>query len=54
MQGHNNRCLDANVKTREMYVNTCNDQNPNMKWEFGTYNRTALASFERNGVVEDS
>lgn len=51
-QGHNNRCLDANFATKEVYVNTCDENNPTMKWAFGWHNETALANFKNFGVAE--
>lgn len=49
IQGLNNRCLDCNPKTMELFVNTCDPNNKNMQWEFGTVNRTMLDNYDTTG-----
>ncbi|XP_036335776.1 N-acetylgalactosaminyltransferase 6-like [Rhagoletis pomonella] len=42
---HNNHCLEAEPKSRTIYINRCDSENPYMKWSFGNVNDTALDMF---------
>lgn len=50
VHGHNNKCLDCDPQARSLFVNNCNPNNENMKWEFGYVNVTALNQFDKVGV----
>lgn len=54
IQGRNNRCLEADIENKVLIVNICDETNANMKWDFGTFNRTALNNFEHFGAGENS
>lgn len=45
--GHNNRCLEIQATGRKVVVNKCDDDNENMKWEFGFVNQTAIDMWEK-------
>lgn len=38
-------CLDADPRTKTIFVNRCDEDNPNMQWKFGVVNDTALDTF---------
>ncbi|XP_031624241.1 N-acetylgalactosaminyltransferase 6-like [Contarinia nasturtii] len=44
---HNDRCLDFDAKTMKIFVNQCDANNPNMTWNFGFVNATALHQFDQ-------
>lgn len=41
------RCLEADVGNRKVYVNKCDEYKDTMKWQFGFVNSTALANFNK-------
>lgn len=41
------RCLDADIANRKVYVNRCDEFKETMKWQFGYVNSTALAGFNK-------
>lgn len=46
-QGHNNRCLEIKYEDRELVVNLCDEDNPNMQWEFAFVNQTAIDLWDK-------
>lgn len=53
MQGKNNRCLECNPDTKELFVNKCDINNENMLWKFGMHNQTFLDTFDKNEPVSN-
>lgn len=51
-QGRNNRCLESNGKTKKVFVNNCDENNPNMRWRWGVVDKSALANWNNVGVKE--
>lgn len=49
MQGRNKRCLDCDPVKKSLFVNPCDDNNENMKWEFSTVDLEALKNFDKLG-----
>lgn len=44
-----NSCLDLDPENKKLFVNQCDRNNDNMKWEWGFINETALADFDNFG-----
>lgn len=49
IQGRNRRCLDCDPETKTLFVNPCDVNNENMKWEFSNVNLEALKDFDNIG-----
>lgn len=47
---HNDRCLDFNPETQKVFANICDHKNPNMMWNFGFINTTAVERFDKIGA----
>lgn len=47
--GNNERCLDLDIATKKLLVNQCDENNENMKWEWGFVNETSLRNFDNIG-----
>lgn len=43
------RCLDCNPEEKTLFVNNCDENNENMKWEFSKVNLEALKNFDNIG-----
>lgn len=49
IQGRNRRCLDCDPVKKTLFVNTCDESNDNMKWEFSVVNEEAMKNFDNIG-----
>lgn len=45
-----NRCLDADLEKREVFVSPCDKSKENQKWIFGYVNSTAVNDWEHSGL----
>lgn len=45
-----NRCLDADLDKKEVFVGTCDSSRDNQKWNFGFVNSTAVNDWENSGL----
>lgn len=44
-----NRCLDCNPTSHELYISKCDDSSPTQKWTWGYINATALNDWIKSG-----
>lgn len=39
------QCLAVNAAERKLFIQPCDDDTENIRWEFGVYNKTALDNY---------
>jgi Ricin-type beta-trefoil lectin domain len=42
-------CIDSDTKTKDIFINKCDETKINQKWEWGHINETMMADWEANG-----
>lgn len=47
--GNSGRCLDLDPENKKLFVNRCDENNENMKWEWGFANASSLRNFDNIG-----
>lgn len=52
----NNKCLDADIQSREVYVTNCDLSKPTQTWEWGFVNETNVRNWLTYGakLVDDA